>query len=75
MDRVISEFKVRDHETGAIYDVIELQEYNTYRDVNGNYHELAGMKRLEMADGSGFLNFIDTDTFKIVSTDRIVRKV
>jgi glutamine cyclotransferase len=55
--------------------VIEYQEYSEYRTINGDWHRADGFKRLELADGSGDLNYIDPQTFKIVATNQIVRKI
>ncbi len=35
---------------------------------------IPGMKRMELGDGSP-VNYIDANTFKIVETDEIIRKV
>jgi glutamine cyclotransferase len=75
MDRILSEFQVEDQSTGKTFDVIEYQEYSEYRTINGDWHRADGFKRLELADGSGDLNYIDPQTFKIVATNQIVRKI
>lgn len=75
MERVLSQFQVEDPVTGKVFDVVEFQEYTERRTINGDWHRLDGFKRLELADGSGRLNYIDAQTLKIIATDQVVRKV
>jgi hypothetical protein len=59
---------------GNIVTVIELQEQIRFRPLSGTASVVAGAKVLTLSDGS-HVNFIDEDTFKIVETGEIVRRL
>lgn len=61
-------------ESGRVFTVIEFEEYREIRSLNGPDQIVPGLRRISLADGSP-LEVIDTDTFKIVETDEIIRKV
>jgi hypothetical protein len=59
---------------GEEFVVIEYQRIHEHKDLNGKISITKGLKRLALNDGSG-VNRIDPDTFKIVQTDQIIRKI
>jgi hypothetical protein len=59
---------------GTEYEVIEIQEYDERRTINGEWIRIDGFRRLELDDGS-FVNRKDAETFEIVSTGEIIRKI
>jgi hypothetical protein len=72
MQQVVERFNVAGDD-GITHTVIAIQEFIEVRAV-GQHEWIKGMKRLELDDGSP-INYIDANTFKIVFTDQIVRKV
>jgi hypothetical protein len=66
-------FRVRS-DRGTEYIVIEYQEMISFAHLEDLGSEKPGLKRLATSDGSP-VNYIDSKTFKIVSTDEIVRKI
>jgi hypothetical protein len=72
-DREIDRFTAASKD-GTTFVVIVFQEYTETRTVNGEWMRIDGFKRLELEDGS-YLNQIDPNTFKIVSTDEVIQKV
>ena len=71
MERVIATHRMQD-DFGNVYAVDEIQEYVDAEDLNGP-NWLEGMKRLELEDGSA-VNFVDENTFEIVSTGVLIRR-
>ena len=71
--RVIDRFKARDDD-GNAYVVVECQDFNEYRTLSEPTQWVPGLKSLMLDDGSS-VNFIDDNTFKIVKTDTIIRRV
>jgi hypothetical protein len=70
----INRFKAKS-EDGKEYTIIEYQEEHDVTSMPSEYREwLPGLKRLATSDGLA-VNYIDSETFKIVSTDEIIRKV
>ncbi|MER9258370.1 hypothetical protein [Mesorhizobium sp. M0619] len=72
-ERIIARHKARGDD-GTIHNFTEVQEFEEHRDVNGKWIRMDGFKRLEL-DAGGFLNRKDADTFEIVSTGEIIRKI
>lgn len=60
---------------GTRCTVVGYQEYTRFRPLSGPASWVKAMKRLELADGSSFVNFIDGERYKIVVTDEVVRRV
>ena len=75
MDREIEtdRFRVRS-ESGEEYTIIEYQKMISFAHYQDLGAEKPGMKRLVTLDGSP-VTYIDSETFKIVGTDEIVRKI
>lgn len=61
-------------EDGTEYEVIEIQEFDMRRTINGTLTRMDGFKRLELEDGS-LCNRKDAKTFEIVLTGEIIRKI
>jgi hypothetical protein len=59
---------------GEVVTVIEFQEQISFRPLNGPPSSLPGAKVLTLPDGS-HVNFIDENTFKIVQTGEVVRRL
>ena len=74
MEEEIERF-VCEAEDGTKFVIVSIQEYNLFRSLKGPARRVNGMKRLELADGSSFVNFIDETRFKIVNSDQIVRRL
>ncbi|TIW97181.1 hypothetical protein [Mesorhizobium sp.] len=60
--------------SGQEYLVIEFQHMVTFDGLNGRQSR-PGTKELRLADGSSSVTFIDENTFQIVSTAEIIRKI
>lgn len=71
MEKVIRTHRMRS-EDGAVVEVDEVQEYIDASDKDGPAW-LEGMKRLELSNGSR-VNYIDPDTFEVVSTGAVLRR-
>ncbi len=69
----IRRFKAVDSE-GNVYTVIEKQKFMQAAALDGKQSQAAGSRRLMLPDGEP-VNFIDDDTFEIVRSDTIIRKV
>lgn len=61
-------------DSGKEYVIVQYQEYISARSFNDPHGEVAGLKRLSTSTGL-HVNYIDPQTFKVVETDEIVRKV
>lgn len=59
---------------GNQYQVEEWQEFIDAGHMRDPNARIPGMKELRLSDGSP-VNFIDSDTFKIVRTDAIIRRI
>jgi hypothetical protein len=61
-------------DSGRQYTVVEYQNYRRFQPLNGPAQDVPGTKELFLSDGRD-VNFIDENTFQIVLTDEIVRKI
>lgn len=59
---------------GNEHIVVEHQELIEHRILGGGVQTVKGLKRLSLLSG-GPVNYIDDNTFKIVMTDKIIRRV
>ena len=73
MEELIDRFDAASDD-GDLFTVEVYQTVRTTRLLNGESRVTRGMKRLALSDGRD-LNWIDAQTFKIVVTDEIIRKV
>lgn len=74
MERQIDCFDAKTND-GRRYSVVVYQEFVDATAMGDQTRKwLPGLKRAELSDGSS-LNRIDNDTFKIVATDEIIRKI
>ena len=73
MEEEIGRFEAQ-ADDGTIYIVLEIQELRQFQPLDGPSQLIKGMKRLELIDGK-HVNYIDPNTFKIVSTEEIIRKI
>ncbi|MET3526481.1 hypothetical protein [Phenylobacterium koreense] len=74
MERELERFECQD-EDGRRYTIVAYQEFTAFNPVSGSTRWVAGLKRLELSDGSSFVNYIDEQRYKIVATDTVVRRV
>ena len=74
MEKEVERFEC-EAKSGARSTVVAFQEYIAFNPLNGPTQWVKGLKRLELADGSSFVNCIDEQTYKIVTTDEIVRRL
>jgi hypothetical protein len=61
-------------DTGKEYIIIQYQEYISVDSLNDPHAEIKGLKRLATSTGL-HVNYINPETFKVVETNEIVRKV
>ena len=73
MEREIRRFQAASDD-GDVFTVIEYQNFIERRLLSGDTSITKGLKRLVLSDGSR-VNQIDPETFKIVQTDQIIRKI
>lgn len=59
---------------GSRYTVIEYQNYTRSRPISGPAQNIPTTKELFLSDGRA-VTWIDDDTFEIVATDEIIRKI
>lgn len=59
---------------GAEHEIEEWQEFIDAGHMQNPHARIPGMKELRLRQGGG-VNFIDNDTFEIVSTGKIVRRI
>lgn len=59
---------------GTIYTVIEYQNILESRMLDGSVSRAKGLKSLFLTNGAS-VNYIDDDTFQVVQTDEIIRRV
>lgn len=69
----INRFRAQ-HKDGRIVTVIERQEQVPFRNLNGQITYHRGTTTLTL-DGGGYVSQIDSETFKIIDTDEIIRKI
>lgn len=68
-----NEFVCED-ELGNQYRVFEYTDFVEYREFSGAVVKAAGVKSLFLGNGHS-VNMIDAENFKIVQTDKIIRKI
>lgn len=61
-------------DSGHEYIVIEYQNYRRWQPLSGPAQDVPTTKEMFLSDGRD-VNFIDENTFQIVLTDEIVRKI
>lgn len=61
-------------DNGKEYQIVEYQKYIDASTMDSPNEEIPGIKRMQTTDGL-HVNYIDSETFKIVETNEIVRKV
>jgi hypothetical protein len=61
-------------ESGEEYIIIEYQEYVSAATMGNPHAEVAGLRSYFTSTGL-HVNYIDSETFKVVETDEVVRKV
>lgn len=61
-------------DNGTVHTVIEYQAIEVFRPISGPSTRLKGVRSLYLSDGRA-VNYIDADTFQIVDTDEVIRKV
>ncbi len=73
MEREVRRIVCQDDSSNT-YTVIEYQQVIEARLLSGEVERMDGLKRL-VVSGGGNVNFIDEDTFQIVSNGKIIRKI
>ena len=61
-------------DNGNLHTVIEYTRYNVFNPIDGSSQEIEGSKSLNLSNGHS-VNDIDGETFQVVETDLIIRKV
>ena len=61
-------------QNGAAYTIVEYEKVTTLRPISGASQQVKGSKYLRLTDGR-HVNFVDDETFKIVATNEIIRKI
>ncbi|KZX99907.1 MULTISPECIES: hypothetical protein [unclassified Sulfitobacter] len=77
MTELIAEISCEDDD-GAAYTVLIFQEFKSFRPLNGPAQKVPGLKSAYLAGSMKAVNVIDGNemsTFKIVESDRIIRRV
>jgi hypothetical protein len=74
MERETRRFRAVSNDGGAEFTVIEYRSVTEYRDLSDDTSIGQRHPRFALTDGSS-VNQIDPETFKIVRTDQIIRKV
>ena len=73
MEQESRRFKARS-DRGKEFTVIEYQSIHEHKDLSGKISTTKGLGRFALNDGSTVVQ-IDSETFKIIQTDEIIRKV
>jgi len=73
MEQQIDRFKAVSDD-GTDFTVVIYQEMVVSRPLGGDVQYIKGLKRCALSDGR-HVNMIDATTFKIVSTDQVIRKI
>ena len=71
--RETDRFECQD-DNGNLYTVIESTRYNVFKAIDGSSQEIEGSKSFYLLNGHS-VNDIDGETFQVVETDLIIRKV
>lgn len=61
-------------DSGKEYTIVEFQDFLSARTHDNPYGEVAGLKELRTTTGL-FVNFINDNTFKIVTTGEILHRI
>jgi hypothetical protein len=69
----VDRFRAR-ADDGATFTVIERQNYRKYKGRVGGVQWLPSTKDFMLSDGRD-VSFVEPETFRIVESDRIIRKV
>lgn len=69
----IARYECQDDE-GSFYVVVEWQMVNTFNSLSGSQRARGGSKFLNLLNGAS-VTPIDDNTFKIVQTGKIIRKI
>ena len=73
MEQETRRFRARSDD-GREFIVIEYEQLHEHRDLSGQTSFTRGLKRLVLSDGSTVVQ-IDPETFKILQTDVVIRKI
>lgn len=60
--------------SGVTYTVVEYQNFTRFTPISGAPQDVPGSKALLLSDGR-HVNFIDSETFKIVATGEVIKAV
>jgi len=71
--RQIGSFQAKS-DIGQLYTIIEFQEYDSVLTGTGTIIETEGLKKWKTSEGS-LLNQIDSETYRIVTTNETIRKI
>ncbi len=61
-------------ESGQMFEIVELEEVVTFRPLSGASKRLGGAKRYVLKSG-GDVSYVQAETFKILDTGEIVRRI
>lgn len=73
MRREIGRIECEDDQ-GRPYTVVEYQNYRVWKGMDGVAQEVPTTRAMTLRNGEP-VNFVDDDTFEIVRTDTIIRRV
>lgn len=59
---------------GEVFTILEFQEYDSFLSSIGSIIETEGLKRWKTSTGT-LLNQIDSETYRFVTTNEIIRKI
>lgn len=65
---------IAESDDGETFEVLEYQHYTQARPLSGSPTRLPTVREYFLSDGRD-VNWVDSETFKIVETDQIIRKV
>lgn len=74
VERELERFECQD-DGGRRYAIVAYQQFTAFKPMSGASRWVPGLKRLELADGSSSVNYIDEQHCKIVATGTVVRRV
>ncbi len=74
MSEIEKERFLAQDDAGRVYTVVIYQETREYRTLSGPSQTIEGALRATLSDGRS-LDWIDAETFEIIDTDEIIRKV
>lgn len=73
MRKEVNRYRCRG-EDGSEYTVIERQTFTNFRPMSGPSQNVGGALDWILSDGRD-VNFVDDDTFQILDTDEVIRKI